>query len=118
MDKDDRQINNATALMERYVEICNESLAQNNNSFPFKQILAAARDAQKERCINVLIPNVAACENLLLCLNEEVTLITHPELSQNQNGTWVVDLNYIKGVIDNAAEYIANPAKIDWEWLY
>lgn len=32
--------------MERYVEICNESLAQNNNRFPFKQILAAARDAQ------------------------------------------------------------------------
>jgi malate/lactate dehydrogenase len=46
MNKDDCHINNARDLMERYVEICNESLAQNNNRIPFKQILAAARDAQ------------------------------------------------------------------------
>ncbi len=118
MDKNDRQINNATALMERYVEICNESLAENNNRFPFKQILSAARNAQKQRYISVVIANEPTCQSLALCLNEKITLITQPNETIDDDGTWVVDLSYIENVIENAAEYIANPAKIDWEWLY
>ncbi len=118
MDKDDRQINYATALMERYVEICNESLAENHNRFPFKQILSAARDAQKRRYISVVLANVPTCQSLALCLNEEITLITQTNETIGDDGTWVVDLSYIENVIENAAEYIANPAKIDWEWLY
>ena len=42
-------------LMQRYLDVCNQALSKNKDRFPFKQILGAAQDAERERKIEVIV---------------------------------------------------------------
>jgi|GEM_PF-3514482 len=118
MDRDDNHQRASADMFTRYIEICNESLLRNKDRFPFKQIISAAREAKEHKYITVQITPNAPSKPLIIYLKQRIHLATEVDKTMEESGIWMVDKTYIERVISHADEYIENPAKINWEWLY
>ena len=107
-------------LMERYVDICNQALLQNKERFPFKQILGAAKNAEQEKPIEVVIVDTVPLEAYVFRLKENgVTVQPHAACDNCECvRSWNTNMSYLKGVTKDPQSYIQNPAKLDWEWMY
>lgn len=107
-------------LLKRYLEVCNQALSLNNERFPFKQILGAARQSEKGRRIEVdIIDDSPAPSYVMSIENDRIVADPHSCRGDcNCERTWRVSRSYLEKVARNPAAYIKNPAKIDWEWMY
>lgn len=107
-------------LFSRYVEICNKALEENCHRFPFKQILAAAARAQSRKHVEVLIVDDHPEGSFVIHFDQD-RIASQKHTSCNSCDCarqWRVSQSYLEDVVQNPDAYIANPAKIDWEWMY
>ena len=107
-------------LIERYANVCNQALLQNKERFPFKQILGAARDAERERPVEVVISDAVPPEVYVFRLKSDgVEVKPHLRCSDcTCVRSWNTNMSYLRNVTQNPYVYIKNPAKLDWEWMY
>lgn len=107
-------------LFERYLAVCNEALRQNSGRFPFKQILAeAGRCATCGQAVEVLIVDDQPTQGICVTYGDDRRLmVSDPHAQAVPPRKWKVTRSYLLNVIQNPGEYIDNPAKINWEWLY
>ncbi|MCB1592163.1 MAG: hypothetical protein KDI90_06900 [Alphaproteobacteria bacterium] len=108
-------------LFERYLHICNQALCLNADRFPFKQILeAAGGHPAGGKPVEVLIVNDQPEEGICIRYNHEQRVVQSEERHEPTlpKRKWKITRSYLLEVIRNSGEYINNPAKIDWEWLY
>lgn len=110
-------------LFTRYLEVCNQALKHNGERFPFKQILGAAQ-TNKHKEVEVCIIDDQPAASYVIHLSD-YALSGEPKMSDFWDQEkrcvrprWRVTRSYLEDVIQNPEEYIRNPAKIDWEWLY
>ena len=107
-------------LFQRYMAICNMALKQNENRFPFKQILGAAKNVTPKSGVEVLIIDDRPSDGNLVHLNESGKFQSLDESCKNCDcvGQWRVTRSYLEDVVNDPEKYISNPAKIDWEWMF
>jgi hypothetical protein len=107
-------------LFSRYLEVCNRAIAANGDRFPFKQILGAAQKSQTSKNVEVCIIDDHPEASFVIHLDDgKVSAQSHSACKNcNCKGQWRVARSYLEDVIQNPDEYIRNPAKIDWEWMY
>ena len=107
-------------LISRYVEICNRALQENKERYPYKQILDAAQNMQKLKNIGVCIVDDKPQTSyvLQLCDNKIKGKPHHTGVDMQYDVKWRVSRTYLENVVKNPEEYVKNPAKIDWEWIY
>lgn len=112
-------MNDTEQLFSRYIDICNQAIQANKDRFPFKQILAAVKDEHSLSDIEVCI--IDDKPNAEYTINLDSNKIKAEKYSSCPNcncGTqWRITRSYLEDVIENAEEYIDNPAKINWEWM-
>ena len=107
-------------LINRYVGICNEALLQNRNRFPFKQILGAARESEKDRPVEVCIKDNGSSDTYVFRLKDSGIIAAPHDSCKGCDcvRSWNVSANYLEDVVKDPQSYIQNPAKLDWEWMY
>lgn len=107
-------------LIEQYVHVCNQALLLNRDRFPFKQILGAARVAEKGCVVEVSIADDPLLESFVFELRGSgIVVRAHGDCPDcDCDREWSVSSTYLKCVANNPQSFIENPAKIDWEWMY
>lgn len=109
-----------TDLFTKYLEICNRALKENKDRFPFKQILGAAQSRSEKRKIKVcVIGNGANTKYLINIHDNEIhaSIYNHND-EKHYSGLWNADQSYLEDVVNNPEDYIHNPAKLNWDWMY
>lgn len=107
-------------IIQSYVNICNEALQRNKERFPFKQILGAAQKSEKNKKIEVTVEGGSFNDSFVFTLKDEhITVQPHSACGDCQcERKWRVSREYLEKVAQHPSQYIANPAKINWEWIY
>ena len=107
-------------LFSHYVGVCNAALAANKDCFPFKQILEAVGEKQKRRNIEVCILGDSKKASFVIYFEDyKINGQRRERCTDCQcDGIWFVDQSYLEDVTLHPSEYIQNPAKINWEWMY
>jgi hypothetical protein len=107
-------------LVEQYAGVCNKALLQNKDRFPFKQILGAAKKAESEQPVEVVISDTAPQEVYVFRLGENgIAVETHAGCADCACvRSWNIETSYLQDVIHNPQAYVENPAKLNWEWMY
>lgn len=111
---------NSDYAIRSYVNICNRALSLNKHRFPFKQILGAAKTAEKGKKIEVNIAGATAIESYVFQIEGDQIIVTpHSQCDDCQcDRKWHIEWHYLENVLKDPASYIQNPAKINWDWIY
>lgn len=106
--------------IKSYVSICNKALSLNKDRFPFKQILGAAKQSEKDKKIEVQIAGDNVIDSYVFSINNDKIVVTpHSECGQcNCDRKWHLEWPYLQDVLKSPESYIKNPAKINWDWIY
>ncbi len=105
-------------LMQRYLDVCNQSLSDNKDRFPFKQIFEAAKMVDAGRMIEVKISDDAPAY-VMRIKDGEIIFSRHAECGSCEcDATWQVERDYLDDVVSNTQIYVQNPARLNWEWMY
>lgn len=113
MEKSDLSKDNRE-LISKYVDICNRALNVNKNRFPFKQILRAASLSESGLRVKVVMADDGRSVKGLLLKDDEICCCDLSDFDRE----WVVQEEYLRNVLCSPEEYISNPAKLNWDWLY
>ena len=107
-------------LLKHYINICNQALLQNKERFPFKQILGAAKDAEYEQPVEVVVSDTKPLETYVFRLKAGGVEVKPHALCGDCAcvRSWNTDTSYLQNVIKNPKAYIENPAMLNWEWMY
>ncbi|MCS5597843.1 MAG: hypothetical protein NZ828_11385 [Alphaproteobacteria bacterium] len=105
-------------LFVQYLDVCNRAIDANKHRFPFKQIMESVRDVQTHKNVEVIILDDHPPVSCVICFDDNQKITTQPAIGVRGLQKWRVSKAYLENVINNPDEYIQNPAKIDWEWLY
>ena len=107
-------------LFAQYLEVCNQALQASKYKFPFQQILGAAQRVNHSRKLEVFVIEDRPQSAYVLSLKNEKMMAESkaPCVDCDCQGEWRVARSYLEDVIQNSPEYIQNPAKIDWGWLF
>jgi len=111
---------NCDDLIQCYLDVCNRALAMNKDRFPFKQILGAAQDAERDRIIEVDVTDSYPKQSYMMNINgDHIVAKPHGDCDDCQcDRQWSVTRSYLRDVVQNQETYIQNPANIDWRWMY
>ncbi len=107
-------------LIKRYIDVCNRAIMLNHDRFPFKQILGAAKNAEGSKIIEVRIKEGSPDLSYAMTFDQE-GLVARPHSTCTEcqcDRKWGVSKSYLEDVTKNPEDYIQNPAKLDWEWMY
>lgn len=107
-------------ILENYVAVCNEAMQANKDRFPFKQILGAAQRKERNQPVEVVLSDVHPPEIYVFRLQESGLGVQPHDTCENCDciRSWKTQLSYLRNVAQNPGEYIDNPAKLDWDWIY
>lgn len=111
---------NSDYAIKAYVNICNRALSSNKEQFPFKQILGAAKKSEKGKQIEVQIAGDNVIDSYIFSIEDgKIVVNPHAECAQcDCDRKWHLEWPYLLDVLKNPKNYIKNPAKINWDWIY
>ncbi len=107
-------------LLQQYLDICDAAIEANKERFPFKQILSAAQENERQEDVLVQIGDQYPPERFIIhAKDHKVSEDSSPECEDCSCGAaWRVSSSFLKNVVENPLSYIENPARLDWEWLF
>ncbi len=110
------------ALLLRYLDICNQVLAANCHRFPYRQIWSAGEDARSGKPVVLLLVDGEVKAACIASLGHAEISIEPIELVrlEKMNGAmprYPIDMVYVLQVLAAPDLYIADPSKINWDWL-
>ncbi len=105
-------------IFQQYLEICNQAIEQNKNKFPYTEIWGARfKLLETEATLKAIIYDDRPKLSCMLRLTKDMKI----ELVENKpippDEAWPFTYQYLKRVVENPNEYIANPARLEWGWL-
>lgn len=108
------------AIIQSYVSVCNKALSLNKDRFPFKQILGAAKQSGKGKMVEVNIDHSDPRESFVFTIeNGQIIAKPHESCANCRcDKRWKINRHYLEEVISHPQDFINNPAKINWEWIY
>lgn len=103
-------------LLRDYIEVCNKALKANSHSFPYQQLMGASEKMLDNYNIRVAVydDQPQACYALQF---KDSAFDVSPRETSEAKGAWQLNTSYMKQVVENPAEYIKHPAKLDFDWL-
>lgn len=105
-------------LFQQYLEICNQALEQNKGKFPYTEIWGARLKTLKEEMnIHAVVFDDRPKLAYMLRLTKDMKIEIAGKKTTPPEDAWPFTYQYLKRVVDNPQEYMANPAKLEWGWL-
>lgn len=103
-----------------FLDVCNQALESNKETFPYRQMLAASQKVFGDRNIAIRIYE----DDDLNCPAGTLTIRLHgdrfePVTEGERDAAFhlKVKRSYLDRVVQNRKDYIRHPEKLDWEWL-
>ncbi len=118
MQSNEKKSDTDYEMIQEYIGICNRSISENCEKFPYKQIFGAVREQKNDVCIQMAVDGldgryvIRFLYGALIC--ERLCNCGHC----NFDGVWTTHYQYIAYVIENPDIYVKFPALLDWSWLY
>ncbi len=117
-----KDILGASDLFFFYVDVCNKAITSNAQRFPFREILGAVQKNSEHKKIRIALQDTAGTEmagHFLLSMQDGELKARECDMPErDEDGTWSLNLDYLKHVQKHPEEYISNPAKINWDWMF
>ena len=105
-------------VFQQYLEICNRSIEQNKNKFPYTDIWGARFKAlETEATLHAVVFDDRPKLAVKLRLTPDMKIEIAEKKPIPPEDAWPFTYQYLKRVVDNPQEYIDNPAKLEWGWL-
>ncbi len=105
-------------VFQQYLEICNRAIEQNKNKFPYTEIWGARlKQLAEEVKVHAIVFDDRPKVSYMLRLTKEMKIEIMEKQLVPPEDAWPFTYQYLKRVVENPAEYIANPAKLEWGWL-
>ena len=103
----------------QYLNICNLALNKHREAFPYKQILEIGESllGGKNIKISVVSDDSSLTKTHFTVRFNGGTFDVVADETEEPEMEWALKENYLKKVVENPADYIAHPEKIEWEWL-
>lgn len=110
-----------TPLFAEALDVMNAALARHKDAAPYKQMLGLSEKLIGGRNIGVSIYDQASDRPIDACTvtfeEERFQLVAHGKREPEPEITWKVSREYLEKVVENREDYLAHPAKLDWDWL-
>lgn len=105
-------------VFQKYLEICNRSIEQNKNKFPYTEIWGARfKTLEDEATLHAIVYDDRPKMEFMLRLTRDMKIEILEKKPVSSEDEWPFTYQYLKRVVDNPQEYIENPAKLEWGWL-
>ncbi len=105
-------------IFERYLDICNQALKKNKDTFPYMEIWGARwKNVKPDTVFQCAIYDDRPKIIYTLQLTKNMTLKILKKSHAPPEDAWPFKYSYLKHVVDNPGNYIDNPANLDWGWL-
>lgn len=107
-------------LLKNYVGVCNDALKENAQRFPFSRIFDVAQRSEKEKPVEVVVRSSKGEERYVFRIEAGgIVVQAHEECAKCECvRTWNPQTPYLENVTRSPQDYIQNPAKLDWEWMF
>lgn len=101
-------------LLQAYLTICNQAMSKHGENFPYKEIWTAAlADKNNDPMrLAVIDDRLKACVSVTA---EDKVLSCETASGPGQD--WIFSYSYLSQVVENAEDYVNDPARLDWAWL-
>lgn len=110
------------ALLLRYLDVCNQVMAANCHRFPYRQIWSAGEDARSGNPVLLLLVDEEVKAAGVVTLGQAsisvnpVSLMTLGDID-GALPRYPIEFQYILRVVSAPDLYVADPSKINWDWL-
>lgn len=107
--------------LKQYLSVCNTIVVCNKERFPFAQIWRALEDRLGGQVIKFVVAgHEQEGRQWAMFSNGRIRCFDGPPLSAPcaNVATKKVSLSYLQAVLSDPPRYIANPALIDWDWIF
>ncbi len=113
------KVTDNTVLFTDAINVMNEAIKQNQDRFPYKQIIGATEGVAEGRKVGVAVyaddPATPYDYYTVSFKNGQIEILSHgkeePEIA------WKVPRGYLEEVTEHSEQYKQHPAKLDWDWL-
>lgn len=105
-------------VFERYLDICNQAIEKNKDTFPYMEIWRARWKSLGENTLlqcAVYDDRPKIIYTLQLTQDMKIKIIGKKPVASED--IWPFKYSYLKHVVDNPQNYIDHPAILDWGWL-
>ena len=113
------KVTDRSELMVQALNVMNKALRENKDQFPYKQIYDLGQALVDGMNIGVIVyaddPDTPHDYFTIRWEGDQLDLVSHGK--EEPKMAWKVPESYLNDVVENADAYIANPTKLDWEWL-
>lgn len=105
-------------LLKRYMDVCGLAIEQNRGRFPYSQIFESIATVSP-RDVNICVIDNHPVTTFSLRRTQDGDWSTSRLRAQPEGEPpiWIVKREYLQQVIDASDDFVANPAKLDWDWL-
>jgi hypothetical protein len=105
-------------VFQQYLEICNRAIKQNKGKFPYTEIWGErVKDLKEDVNIHAVVFDDRPKLAYVLRLTPEMKIEIAEKKELPPEDAWPFTYQYMKRVVDQPAEYIKNPARLEWGWL-
>ena len=105
-------------VFERYLDICNQAIEKNKDTFPYSEIWKARwKNLGKDNILQCAVYDDRPKVIYTLQLTEDMKIKIIKKAHVAPDEIWPFKYSYLKHVVDHPQDYIAHPATLDWGWL-
>lgn len=106
------------ALFIQYVDVVNRAIASNRDRFPFKQLLSIGERMLGDKKIGAAVYKTDPdSPHDWFTLTYRNGKLSAQEGKESPDISWKVKEAHLRNVVSNPDPFIANPAKLDLDWL-
>jgi hypothetical protein len=105
-------------VFQQYLEVCNRAIEKNKGKFPYTEIWGARlKELKDEVRVHAVVFDDRPKLSYMLRLTPEMKIEIAEKKELPAEDSWPFTYQYLKRVVENPDEYIANPARLEWGWL-
>ena len=107
------------ALFAQYIDVVNQSLGQNRDRFPYKQMIGAGERifGDKEIGVSVYRDEPGRPEDYFTIKLSGGTFAVVGHGKKSPSVEWNVNRRHLENVVEEPRPYIDSPVKLDLDWL-
>ena len=105
-------------LFERYIDVCNQAIERNKDTFPYKEIWRARwKTLGPDDILQIVVYDDKPKIGFTLRLTEDMKIKIIEKTHDAPDDVWPLHLTFLKHVLEEPEGYIEHPARLDWGYF-
>lgn len=104
-------------LLEYFLEVCNRSILNNREKFPFCQIWRAAEQNMAAKRIEFILVDDRPKALCHISLIDGTIVSSEPDEERSAPPAIKINMSYVEEVVREPEKYIKDPTLLNWDWM-